>query len=899
MPEPIIWDVQVDASDGLDQFSIFEDILTSLGDLTRTVADGFADLEMSLSALTDAVGSVDDSIAGLEDALSGVSSASESAAGGLDTVSASAESAGVQLSMFNDLGGTLMKWGMNALILKQVGQSAVDLGLSLLAPNASMEQLQVAFSHLMHSSSGAQSELQKLYSFAAVTPFQFPDIAASAESMLGVGIAAQKVIPDITAIGDALSTVGQTTPADLSAVTFLMDKIQASGKLTAVSMMEMGRHMLPAWQLLEEGSGKTQAQLQALMKHGLDAKDALNWLFTGMEKFGQGGMAQQAQTFNGLMTTFEDNVKSAWRAFTGPEFAMAKGALVDLGNLVASPQFQNFAAQLGKSVGTDLQNVFKFFQGKDVQSALHDLFDTISQGAGDIQKVGGFFLHLGLNIFEAATKSGTLHDVLKAVSQGLSEVGQFVTRVGGFIETNLVPPALALIKNFADWEQHSDILGKALSVLGDILGVVSEVISSLFSVTAGFFEGLKDGNPWVVGLAAALTGVGFAIAGIKLADFVTGMVQMVGQAQTGDGFFSDLAETIQNKVSKAFDDFTNEHVPNLKKALSGSGSVEEAATNATTAVENIGTQATETAGVVETETTLMETDIAAVGTAAATTAGEEGIGKIGPAVTEAEGTVETETAVMETSFAGVAGASGIGLIGAALLTLGPLAYQAGQDMAKNLEETVTLAAQVAHNDAQKVFSDPLTQVVDIAMQFSDQSYVNAANSGDLSKVLAASGWTPAQIAAYLGTNTQDIATQGTYNPRLPHHAAGGFNLPGGWSLVGEQGPELLNLPGGSNIFPNGFLQQMMNFGAGGYGGGIGNNAQMLMVMQQMLAVMQRQGQGGLSGVPTPGNVGNAFNFFGSQFNGVTNINDLYSQSDALAGLASEYAQFYGSSVGLA
>jgi TP901 family phage tail tape measure protein len=47
------------------------------------------------------------------------------------------------------------------------------------------------------------------------------------------------------------------------------------------------------------------------------------------------------------------------------------------------------------------------------------------------------------------------------------------------------------------------------------------------------------------------------------------------------------------------------------------------------------------------------------------------------------------------------------------------------------------------------------------------------------------------------------AAQGLASRNFMSFANGTNYAPGGWSMVGEKGPELLNLPGGSKIFPNG------------------------------------------------------------------------------------------------
>lgn len=51
--------------------------------------------------------------------------------------------------------------------------------------------------------------------------------------------------------------------------------------------------------------------------------------------------------------------------------------------------------------------------------------------------------------------------------------------------------------------------------------------------------------------------------------------------------------------------------------------------------------------------------------------------------------------------------------------------------------------------------------------------------------------------------------------KIPAHEKGTLNAPGGLSLVGEGGPELVNLRPGSQVFPNSLLKQMAGGGMGG------------------------------------------------------------------------------------
>jgi phage-related tail protein len=62
------------------------------------------------------------------------------------------------------------------------------------------------------------------------------------------------------------------------------------------------------------------------------------------------------------------------------------------------------------------------------------------------------------------------------------------------------------------------------------------------------------------------------------------------------------------------------------------------------------------------------------------------------------------------------------------------------------------------------------------------------------------------VGAALGS----LFSEGAKLLHIPGFASGTDFAPGGLSLVGEHGPELVNLPRGSQVIPNQPSQQLMN-----------------------------------------------------------------------------------------
>lgn len=279
------------------------------------------------------------------------------------------------------------KLGMSIFALRQIGQSALGVTQAIFASNASMEQTGTAFTTLLHSSAAAAKMLAGLWKFAAETPFEFPEIANSARQMLAFGFSADRVLPMLRNVGDAVSALGGGA-TEIDRVTLALGQMQAKGKVNAQDMMQLTEVGIPAWKLLADGMGVTTAEIMKMSEEGiLPADKAINLLLDGMGKTFGGGMQAQAKTFNGLWSTFHDNIVAGWRAFTGPLFEQAKGGLIALGDLVSSPQFQQFAVNMGQKVGGAIQIVSNVISTQIVPA-----FQTANTWVGNFTGTGNMLI---------------------------------------------------------------------------------------------------------------------------------------------------------------------------------------------------------------------------------------------------------------------------------------------------------------------------------------------------------------------------------------------------------------------------------------------------------------------------------------------------------------------------
>jgi tape measure domain-containing protein len=421
--------------------------------------------------------------------------------------------------------------GFAAFAVQQLASAAVGLGSALFGSNASMEQTRIAFVGLLGDAGKADAFLRDLQQFAATTPFEFPELTGAAQRLIGVGIAAQDVIPWMTAIGDAVAGMGGSA-FEVDRVTTAITQMQAKGKITAEEMAQLTEANIPGWQALEKATGLSVAQLMDMSSKGLlPASKYLPLLISGMEQSFGGQMANQAKSFNGLLSTFRDNIGMAWRAFTGPMFEQAKGALTTLGDAVASPRFHEFATTMGQRVGTAVQAAVGHF-GR-LRTTVVSVAGAIQAGFAEGGLVGGIDAFLGRVGSMVPQIQPVTSFIRGTVIPSFQQFGSFISttvvpalqQFGSFITTTIVPAiqqfgawitgtALPAVQQFGQW-----IMGTAVPAVQRFAGFITTTIVPALQRFGGFITStvvpaLQEFGGWIgqhvgtIGRVALAIGMG-------------------------------------------------------------------------------------------------------------------------------------------------------------------------------------------------------------------------------------------------------------------------------------------------------------------------------------------------------------------------------------------------------
>lgn len=246
-----------------------------------------------------------------------------------------------------------------------VGGAAVVAGV-IKAPlqlAGSMEQAKIGFETMLGSAEKAGKFLRDLQRFAALTPFEFPELQDASKRLLAFGFQAEEILPTMTAIGNAASGLGIGAEG-INRLILAIGQMRAKAKVSGEEMRQLTEAGIPAWDMLAKAMGKSTAQIMKMSEKGLiPAGKAIDILIKGMNERFPGMMEKQSRSLFGLWSTIKDtfNMSILYRWGDG----------------------------LSKAIKPRLEKLVDLFtKNEDVVNRWGDTLERIAQRAGD--RVMGF-----------------------------------------------------------------------------------------------------------------------------------------------------------------------------------------------------------------------------------------------------------------------------------------------------------------------------------------------------------------------------------------------------------------------------------------------------------------------------------------------------------------------------
>jgi tape measure domain-containing protein len=373
---------------------------------------------------------------------------------------------------------------------------------------ASLEQTTVGFTSLLHSADAAQQFMQQLFDFAAKTPFEFAGLSDAARRVLAfgqnVGITKDDIIPFLTTLGDLASTLG-VSQEGIDAVIRAMGQMSSSGRLLGGDLLQV-QQALPGFDALgaiAKHLGVTTAEASKLKEQGLiPAKDAIDGLLEGMKNFdgAAGAMEKQANTLNGVFSTFHDVVQQQLTKAFQPVIPAIKDSLIQITPILGDALGQ-LAPALGSLVAALLPVLSSVVKG--IVPILVPILNILTHALPAIEPllapigeaIGAILVNLAPVVDELVS------GLVPIVSALLPVITKLTPAFGDILKAlmPLIPPVLQLVLALTPLIVLAAQLAAWLIDLS-VKFNIGPIVQILTDQISGLTDGIKKLTDWLTGI---------------------------------------------------------------------------------------------------------------------------------------------------------------------------------------------------------------------------------------------------------------------------------------------------------------------------------------------------------------------------------------------------------------
>lgn len=255
---------------------------------------------------------------------------------------------------FNSLGDTAEQEGkridntFSSLGRKVAGAfavgSLVEFERKIIGVRSEMESLQISFETLAGKQVGRQL-YNDIKQFAAVTPMLMGDLSKGAQTLLGFGIEAEKVMPILRQIGD----ISMGDAQRFNSLSLAFAQMSSTGKLMGQDLLQMINAGFNPLTIIAEKTGKNMADLKDEMSKGKISVEMVEDAFRSATSEGgkfNGMLEKQGKGMKGAIAQMEGAFENAMNGFGDQQ----EGMLVDGIHLIT--EAINHYEELGKVILT-------------------------------------------------------------------------------------------------------------------------------------------------------------------------------------------------------------------------------------------------------------------------------------------------------------------------------------------------------------------------------------------------------------------------------------------------------------------------------------------------------------------------------------------------------------------
>lgn len=346
-----------------------------------------------------------------------------------------------------------------------------------------MEQTNIKFEVLLGSLEKSKSLLKDLNEYANFTPYSNEGIIKGAETMLGFGIAQEKIMPNMKMLGD----VAMGNSEKLSGLSLVYSQIMATGKLMGQDLLQLINQGFNPLQIISDNTGLSMAELKKKMEQGAISSLMVEEAFRLATS--QGGryhnMAEKmADTAGGKWSTMIGTFKNQV-ALVGIKLAQWIKPMFDIGTSMA-------------------ENIVPFV------SVIHNIISGVLECQPLLFALSSVVVGLGVN-FLISNIGALAFSASLGILNGVLTIVKTATAAWNFV-LSMNPISLVIIAIgaliailWACWQRFESFRG---------------VVSGLWEVIKGFGQAIKE---YVLNrfkeLLSGITGIGQALVAFFRGDF--------------------------------------------------------------------------------------------------------------------------------------------------------------------------------------------------------------------------------------------------------------------------------------------------------------------------------------------------------------------------------------------
>lgn len=366
---------------------------------------------------------------------------------------------------------------------------------------SNMQQLNTVFGVLLQSQSKGSALLEEVTQFAAATPMKVPELANATRVLLAYGESSTTVMSTLRRLGDIAAGTGQR----IDEIATLIGKARQAGRLYGDDLNRLNDRGIPLTATLAKNFGITSMEVRKLVEQGQVGFSALEDAINEVTNEGglfYGMLEKQSKNYGGVMSTLEDNITLAKKAFGAPINNALTPILQDAIEMLKEmkPQF----TELGEAMAPVVASLVTAFK---------DLVVWIGENGKQV-------LDLVQTYGPLVAKALALAAAVKAAQMVFGALGAIIRGITGTLSgfTSIITTAASAVIN----------LGSTLDRLAAkyaTAGVAARTAGAQIAASSAMMGAASAG---AAAAGAAAPAIGSAIRGLSTGSKVWSVVKGVG-----------------------------------------------------------------------------------------------------------------------------------------------------------------------------------------------------------------------------------------------------------------------------------------------------------------------------------------------------------------------------------